>query len=224
MLEWVIRNSTWLMVMAVAFTIAAIGIAATFEPTPEAAFIAARQMYGLTALGVLLGACIIGPLTAVFPRMPLRRILMANRRSIGVSACIFVVPHIVCYLWPMFSLGWRELFNHGNLWVVGLSLGFLPFVNLSILAWTSRDASVKSLGGRRWKQLHRTVYAIVPVVLLHAVLVGADFGFATQSKGEPDYGSLVIFSIFTSVWVMLFGLRYRGVQWPTRSRIQSKQI
>lgn len=224
MIDRIIRNITLLVVIAVVMTIAAIGIVSAFEPTADAAFITARQLYGLTAFGVLLGACLIGPVTAVFPRMPLRRILLAGRRSIGVSAYIIAVPHVVCYVWPMLSQGWRDVFNHGTLWVIGLALGLLALSDLSVLAWTSRDASVTSLGGQRWKQLHRTVYASVAVVLLHSVLVGADFGFAAKPKDEADYGSLVVFSTLTFVWLVLFWLRRRGMRWPDHSCAHVKPV
>ena len=224
MQDWIVRNLTRLVSIAVALTIAAIGIVSTFEPTTEAAFIAARQIYGLTAFGVLLGTCLIGPLTAVFPRMPLRRILLAGRRAIGVSACIIAIPHVLCYARPVLVLGWREPFNHGTAWVIGLALGLVVLADLSTLAWTSRDSSVKALGGQRWKRLHRTVYIAVLVTLLHAVLVGADFGFASKPKGEPDYGSLIVFSILTFMWVVLFGLRSRCSRWPASTPAEVRPV
>jgi hypothetical protein len=59
MLAWITRHITLLIGIAVAGTILGIGIASAFEPTTTASFVAARQLYGLTALGVLLSACLI---------------------------------------------------------------------------------------------------------------------------------------------------------------------
>lgn len=217
MLAWITRNITLLIGIAVAGTIVGIGIMSAFEPTTADAFVAARQVYGLTALGVLLGACLIGPLASVFPRMPLKGVLLAGRRAMGVSAFVIAIPHVACYLGPVLLRNWRELYEPGLLWVVGLVLGLLAIVDLTMLAWTSRDAAVKAMGGKRWKRLHRTVYIATPVLFLHALFVGADFGIATPPKGEADYGSLIAFSILTAAWVALAWLRSRGIRWPARS-------
>ena len=217
MIAWMVRNITVLVGIAVAGTMVGIGITSSLEPTAADAFITARQLYGLTALGVLLSACLIGPLTAVFPRLPLKSVLLAGRRAIGVSAFVIAIPHVACYLGPVLLRNWRELYEPGLLWVVGLVLGLLAILDLAMLTWTSRDAAVKALGGKRWKRLHRTIYVAVPVLLLHALFVGADFGLATPPKGEADFGSLIAFSILTAAWSLLAWLRSRGTRWPVRS-------
>jgi len=217
MLAWITRNITLLIGIAVAGAMVGIGIASACEPTTAGAIVAARQVYGLTALGVLLGACLIGPLTSVFPRLPLRGVLLAGRRAVGVSAFIIAIPHVVCYLGPVLLGNWRELYELGVLWVVGLVLGLLALVDLTMLAWTSRDAAVKAMSGKRWKRLHRTVYVAAPVLFLHALFVGTDFGLATPAKGESDYGCLIAFAILTAAWLMLAWLRSRGTRWPARS-------
>ena len=217
LLAWITRHITVLIGITVAGTILGIGITSAFEPTTTGSFVAARQLYGLTALGVLLSACLIGPLTAVFPRMPLKGVLLTGRRAAGVSAFVIAIPHVMCYLGPVLLRNWRELYEPGLLWVVGLVLGLLALLDRTLLAWTSRDAAVKEMGGKRWKRLHRTVYIATPVVFLHALFVGADFGLATPPKGEADFGSLIAFSILTAAWLLLAWLRSRGTRWPARS-------
>lgn len=221
MFAWITRHITLLISIAIAGTVIGIGIASTFEPTTADALVAARQMYGLTALGVLLGACLIGPLTAVFPRMPMRNILLAGRRAVGVSAFVIAIPHVACYLGPVLLENWHNLYEPGLLWVVGLMLGLLAILDLTMLAWTSRDAAVKAMGGKRWKRVHRTVYIAMPVLFLHALFVGADFGLATPPKGEADYGSLIVFSLLTAAWLLLAWLRGRGIRWPARSSVEA---
>ena len=214
---WITRHITWLIGIAVSVAIIGIGIMSAFEPTTAAAFIAARQVYGLTAMGILLGACLIGPLMWVIPRMPLNGMLRAGRRAMGVSAFIVAIPHVACYVWPVLLENWRDLFEPGLLWVVGLVLGLLAFLDLSMLAWTSRDAAVKAMGGKRWKRLHRTVYIATPILFLHALFVGTDFGLATPANGEADYGSLIAFSILAAAWVVLAWMRHRGIRFPAQS-------
>ncbi len=213
---WVIRRMSPLVAVVTACVALAVGVTAANETTPAAAWIAARQLYGLTAFGFLLGACIIGPLAAVFPRLPLKAVLLSARRAVGVGAFVFAVLHAACYLGPTLSQDWRRMFAPGTLWVAGLAGGALALLDLSLLAWTSRDQVVKAMGGERWKKLHRTVYVVTPVVFLHALLVGADFGVTADPQAERDAGSLIVFSILAALWLILARLRSRGIRWPSK--------
>jgi sulfoxide reductase heme-binding subunit YedZ len=185
------------------------------EPDIGQVLVAARQLFGLWALGLLLASMLLGPLTSVFPWLPLRPTLMYGRRAIGVSALMFALLHVTAYGWSVFRRNWHEFYTPGVLWVVGLSLGLLALIDLVVLGVTSRDASVKSMGGRRWKRLHRSVYLVLPVILLHSVFVGADFGVnrGPDVRGEADAGALVGFLCLSAAWAALALLRRRGVSW-----------
>ena len=86
------------------------------------------------------------------------------------------------------------------------------------LGLTSRDAAVKSMGGRRWKRLHRTVYPLLAIVLLHAVFVGADFGVnrGPDVRAAPDAGALIGFLCLAAAWAVLALLRRRQWRWTPR--------
>lgn len=185
-----------------------VAIASMFDQTP---WISARQLYGLWALGFLLASMLIGPLASVVPKMPLKAYWLSARRSIGVGAFFFVVAHLMCYFVPILSRNWHEVFSPGAWWVVGLIFGVSALSLMVPLAWTSRDACVAAMGGARWKRLHRLVYILLPIALLHAVLVGSDFGAhrAPDVQGEPDNGSLIVFSVLSLGWLLLFFLRNR---------------
>lgn len=216
MFTWLRRHASLVIGFSTLGTTLGIGLAAATESTWTAALISARQMYGLTALGVLVAASMIGPLVAILPPLPLCAYLVAARRAIGVSAFVLVVPHVVCYLVPVLLRSWREVLAPGAIWVTGLVLGFLAALDLAALAWTSRDTAVKALGGARWKRLHRTVYVALPVVVLHALGVGTDFGLnlASDVQGDADHGALIAFGVLTVTWVGLVWLRHWGVRWP----------
>ena len=70
------------------------------------------------------------------------------------------------------------------------------------------------MGPRRWKRWHRAIYWALPVVLLHAAFLGADFGInrGPDVKGDPDMGSLIGMLSVAAGWLMLFILRHRRVQ------------
>jgi sulfoxide reductase heme-binding subunit YedZ len=48
-----------------------------------------------------------------------------------------------------------------------ITVGFIAFVLLIPLALTSTNAMVKRLGGKRWQWLHRLIYVIAPLAILH---------------------------------------------------------
>ena len=89
---------------------------------------------------------------------------------------------------------------------------------MSLLAFTSRDKAVVKLGGKKWKRLHQMTYILLPLVLVHAVFVGADFGVnrGPDVKGEPDAGALIGFFTVGVVWLVFFVLRMRGVRWKSK--------
>ena len=91
---------------------------------------------------------------------------------------------------------------------------------MALLAFTSRDKSVVNLGGKKWKRLHQLTYIMLPLMLVHAVFVGADFGFnrGPDVKSEPDAGALIGFLTVGIVWLTFFVLRMRGVRWPSNGQ------
>src|SRR4029079_2603297 len=48
-----------------------------------------------------------------------------------------------------------------------LTIGFAALLGLAALAATSTDAMVRRVGGRRWQRLHRLVYAIALLAVVH---------------------------------------------------------
>jgi sulfoxide reductase heme-binding subunit YedZ len=88
------------------------------------------------------------------------------RRMLGVWAFAYAALHAVCYSW--FDMGWvwpdivRDVTKRPFILVgvTGLAL-LLP------LAVTSFNAAIRWLGAVRWQRLHRTVYAVAPLVVLH---------------------------------------------------------
>ena len=88
------------------------------------------------------------------------------RRMLGLYAFFYVVLHFFCYL----------AFDH--VFVVGeilsdivdrpfITLGVLALILLVPLAATSTNGMVKRLGARRWTALHRLVYVIAVLGVVH---------------------------------------------------------
>lgn len=100
--------------------------------------------------------------------------LVLVRRMLGLFAFFYACLHFLTYLvldqffhWPSIveDIGERPY----------ITVGFTAFVLLIPLAATSTNAMVRRLGGRRWQALHRAVYAIGVLGVLHFLwLVKAD--------------------------------------------------
>ena len=173
------------------------------------AWVGTRELFGLWALGLMLSAMVAGPISFVLPWLPIRGHLMLGRRALGIAAFVMAILHVAAYLGPVVYRNWRDLYTPGRLWVAGLLLGIPLFIDMAALALTSRDVSVQNLGARKWKRLHQTVYWALPLALLHASFIGADFGLnkGPDVPGNPDAGCLIGMLIFAAAWLALFLLR-----------------
>jgi len=93
--------------------------------------------------------------------------LFQLRRMIGLGALVWVSMHALLYVGDQNWVLWRvaiEIFTR-----VYLIIGFVALVGLAVLGWTSTDGWVRKLG-RRWKRLHRLVFPIALLALLHAFI------------------------------------------------------
>ena len=102
---------------------------------------------------------------------PLRRLLNLSwllrlRRTLGLYAFFYGSLHFTTYFWLDQFFDWGEIVKD-----IGkrpfITIGFSAFVLLVPLAVTSTNAMVKRLGARRWQLLHRLVYAIAALGVLH---------------------------------------------------------
>lgn len=180
--------------------------------------VTARELFGLWALSLLVASMLPGPLIFVLPWLPLKGHLMLGRRALGVSAFVLACCHVAAYVGPISYRNWHELYTPGFVWITGLLLGLPLFAAMTVLAFTSRDHAVRQLGPHRWKRWHRSVYVLLPLVLLHAMFVGADFGLnrGPDVPNAPDAGCLVAMSISCAAWLAFFLLRRYRVRWTPR--------
>lgn len=102
---------------------------------------------------------------------PLRRLtgwawIMRLRRMLGLYAFFYVVVHFASYV------SFDHVFDMGAILadVVKrpfITVGFLSLLLLLPLAATSTNGMVRRLGARRWNALHRLVYLVAPLAVLH---------------------------------------------------------
>jgi sulfoxide reductase heme-binding subunit YedZ len=102
---------------------------------------------------------------------PLRRLtglhwLLRLRRMLGLFAFAWACAHLANWLWLDLWFDWM-LIADDILERPYVTIGFAAFVLLVPLAATSNAFAIRRLGGRRWQALHRSVYAIAILGVLH---------------------------------------------------------
>lgn len=102
---------------------------------------------------------------------PLRKLTGWNwlsrlRRMLGLYAFFYALLHLSTYLWLDKFFDWQDIAKD-ILKRPFITVGMSAFAMLLTLALTSPKAMVQRLGGKRWQQLHRAIYAIAICGVVH---------------------------------------------------------
>ncbi|ALL63824.1 Membrane protein YedZ [Paraburkholderia caribensis MBA4] len=157
-----------------------------------------------TGLWTLVFICITLAVT------PLRKLtgwnaLLRFRRMLGLYAFFYAALHFTTYFWfdkwfdiaaIVKDIGKRPF----------ITVGFAAFVLLVPLAVTSPKAMVRKLG-RRWQTLHRAIYPIAALAILH---------FWWMKAGKHD---LILPKIYGAIVIALLG--WRVLVWA-RDRVRQR--
>lgn len=120
-----------------------------------------EQRLGRAALYFLIASLAITPLTTLTGW----RFLPLRRRALGLYAFLYASLHFAVFVALDYGFDLAEILRltaEKPFILVGFSAGLL----LVPLAVTSFDYFIHRMG-KRWKQLHRLVYVIAPLVILH---------------------------------------------------------
>lgn len=123
---------------------------------------------GELATQLLIAALAITPLRLAFPNARWVAWLAQRRRYLGVAAFGYALLHAGAYVArrPLAAAVQDSL-------EIAMASGWLALLVMLALAATSNDASVRRLR-RRWKWLHRTVYAAAALTFAHWLLTAFD--------------------------------------------------
>ena len=119
---------------------------------------------------------------------PLRKLsgwnwLIKLRRMVGLYTFFYGFLHFMTFLWfdHFFDLAemWKDVLKRPF-----ITVGFIAFVLLIPLALTSTNGMIKRLGGKRWQWLHRLIYVIAPLALLH---------FWWMKAGKHNFSQPILF-------------------------------
>ena len=142
----------------------------------------------------------VTPVRVVFQLSPLARL----RRTLGLTVFAYAVLHLLCYAWLDMGLEWVDLAQDIAKRPFIL-VGFVSWLVLLALAATSFNAAVRWLGGRRWQWLHRTVYLVAPLAILH---------FYWMRAGKQNFTDVLIYGL---VLALLLAWRLQRVWRKQRS-------
>ena len=152
-------------------------------------------------------------LCATLAITPLRRLsgwnwLVKLRRMLGLYTFFYALLHFIAFFWfdHFFDTAamLRDVAKRPFILV-----GFIAFVLLIPLAVTSTNGMIKRLGGKRWQWLHKLIYVIAPLAVLH-------FWWMKSAKNNLAQPAL-----FAAIVFVLLGLRFYWSRVKTRAAVRA---
>jgi sulfoxide reductase heme-binding subunit YedZ len=134
--------------------------------------------------------------------------LQRFRRMLGLFTYFYVVLHFLAFAW--LDMGFdageiaRDIAKRPFILV-----GFLGFVLLTPLAATSFNRAVKAMGAQRWQALHRLVYGIAGLAILH---------FFWMRAAKNNFGEV---AVYAAILALLLGWRLREALRKRRSPVRT---
>ncbi len=127
------------------------------------------------------------------------------RRMFGLFTYFYVVLHLLCYSWLDMGFEWTDIAADIAKRPFIL-VGFTAFVLLIPLALTSFNRAIRWLGAKRWQWLHRLVYAVAVLAVLH---------FFWMQAGKNNFAEVFVYAsvlfvllawrvVRSSLWLWLF--------------------
>jgi sulfoxide reductase heme-binding subunit YedZ len=116
------------------------------------------------------------------------------RRMLGLFVYFYVCLHLFSYAWFDMGLDVQDIAKDIAKRPFIL-VGFSAFVLLTPLAATSFNRAIKFLGAKRWQALHRLVYAVAALAILH---------FFWMRAGKNNFAEV---AVYASILTLLLGWR-----------------
>ena len=138
-------------------------------------------------------------LCVVLAVTPLRQLLawpelVRFRRMLGLLTFAYVCLHLLSYAWFDMGFEWGDIAQDIAKRPFIL-VGFSAFLILLALASTSFNRAIRQLGARRWQALHRGVYAVAVLTILH---------FWWMRAGKQNFAEVLVYA---AILISLLGWR-----------------
>jgi methionine sulfoxide reductase heme-binding subunit len=106
------------------------------------------------------------------------------RRMLGLFVYFYAALHLLAYSWFDMSFILADIIADIPKRPFIL-VGFAAFVLLTPLAFTSFNRAIKALGAKRWQTLHKLVYLIAGLGVLH---------FFWMREGKNDFAEVYVYA------------------------------
>ena len=124
--------------------------------------------------------------------------LARYRRMLGLFTFFYACLHLLAYGWLDMALDMADI-GRDILKRPFILVGFACWLLLLPLAATSFNRAVRWLGGRQWQALHRLVYVIAPLALLH---------FFWMKSGKNDFAEVAVYALVIATLLLERLVRY----------------
>jgi sulfoxide reductase heme-binding subunit YedZ len=133
--------------------------------------------------------------------------LVKLRRMLGLFTYFYVVLHLLCYSWLDMGFEWADIAADIAKRPFIL-VGFSAFVLLTPLALTSFNRAIRWLGAKRWQWLHRLVYAVAVLAVLH---------FFWMRAGKSNFAEVFVYAAV--LFVLLAWRVFHSSMWRQLLRL-----
>jgi sulfoxide reductase heme-binding subunit YedZ len=128
------------------------------------------------------------------------------RRMFGLFTYFYVVLHLLCYSWLDMGFEWGDIADDIAKRPFIL-VGFSAFLLLTPLALTSFNRAIRWLGAKRWQWLHRLVYGVAMLAVLH---------FFWMRAGKNNFAEVFVYALV--LFVLLAWRVVHSSMWRQLSR------
>jgi sulfoxide reductase heme-binding subunit YedZ len=128
--------------------------------------------------------------------------LATYRRMVGLFVYFYACLHLLSYAWFDMGFDIQDIASD-----IGkrpfILVGFTAIISLTPLAITSFNRAIRWLGGKRWQQLHRLVYLVAILAVIH---------FFWMRAGKNNFTEVVIYAFVLGsllAWRVARHFKYR---------------
>ncbi len=124
------------------------------------------------------------------------------RRMLGLATFFYALLHFLAYAW--LDMGFDAAVIVRDIPKRPFALvGFLALLLMLPLAATSFNRAIRALGAARWQALHRAVYAIAVLAILH---------FFWMRAGKHDFAEVAVYAAIVAALLAWRALRLRRLR------------
>jgi len=134
------------------------------------------------------------------------------RRMLGLTTFFYALLHFLAYAWLDMGFDAAQIARDIPKRPFAL-VGFLALLLMLPLAATSFNRAIRALGAARWQALHRAVYAIAVLAILH---------FFWMRAGKHDFAEVAVYAAIVAALLGWRALRLRRLRQPAPARAAAR--